>query len=64
MEFKEISLCQAENTILAHSLNLKKRKLKKGTLLTREDVIELEENGYRWIMYLRELMTLPAYLQN
>ena len=50
MEFKEISLCQAENTILAHSLNLTKRKLKKGTLLSKEDVIELEESGYQEIM--------------
>jgi molybdenum cofactor cytidylyltransferase len=50
MDFKEISLGQAENTILAHSLNLTKRKLKKGTLLSREDVIELEENNYHSVM--------------
>ena len=50
MDFKEISLHQAENTILAHSLNLKKRKLKKGTVLSRKDVLELEENGYRSVM--------------
>ncbi len=50
MEFKEISLHQAENTILAHSLNLSKRKLRKGMLLTREDVIELEENNYHSVM--------------
>jgi molybdenum cofactor cytidylyltransferase len=50
MDFKEISLHQAENTILAHSLNLTKRKLKKGTLLSKEDVTELEESGYRVIM--------------
>ncbi len=50
MEFKEISLHQAENTILAHSLNLIKRRLKKGTVLTREDVIELKENNYHSVM--------------
>jgi molybdenum cofactor cytidylyltransferase len=50
MDFKEISLHQAENTILAHSLNLNKRKLKKGTLLSKEDVIELEENNYQSVM--------------
>jgi len=50
MEFKVISLHQAENTILAHSLNLLKRKLKKGTILSREDVIELEENNYCSVM--------------
>ncbi|MCK5499421.1 MAG: 4-diphosphocytidyl-2C-methyl-D-erythritol kinase, partial [Gammaproteobacteria bacterium] len=50
MEFKEISLHQAENTILAHGLNLTNRKLKKGTVLSREDVMELEENGYRSVM--------------
>ena len=50
MDFKEISLHQAENAILAHSLNLGNRKLKKGTVLNRKDVIELEENGYRSVM--------------
>jgi molybdenum cofactor cytidylyltransferase len=50
MEFKEISLHQAENTILAHSLNLLRRKLKKGTVLSREDVLELEDNGYHSVM--------------
>ncbi len=50
MDFKEISLHQAENTILAHSLNLDNRKLKKGTVLSRKDVIELEKNGYRSVM--------------
>lgn len=50
MEFKEISLHQAENTILAHSLNLLKRKLKKGSVLSREDIIELEQNNYRSVM--------------
>lgn len=50
MDFKEISLHQAENTILAHSLNLTKRKLKKGTLLSKEDVIELKESNYHSVM--------------
>ncbi len=50
MDFKEISLHQAENAILAHSLNLLERKLKKGTVLSKEDVTELEENGYRSVM--------------
>ncbi len=50
MDFKEISLHQAENTILAHSLNLKKRKLKKGTVLSKADVIELGENNYNSVM--------------
>ncbi|MEE9574718.1 MAG: molybdopterin-binding/glycosyltransferase family 2 protein [Gammaproteobacteria bacterium] len=50
MDFKEISLHQAENTVLAHSLNLLNGKLKKGTVLSREDVMELEENGYRSVM--------------
>ena len=50
MDFKEISLHQAENTILAHSLNLQKGKLKKGTVLSKEDLSELEENGYRSVM--------------
>ena len=50
MDFKEISLHQAENAILAHSLNLLERKLKKGTVLNREDVMELEENGYHSVM--------------
>jgi len=50
MEFKVISLHQAENTILAHSLNLLNRKLKKGTVISREDIIELEENNYCSVM--------------
>lgn len=50
MEFREISLDKAGNTILAHSLNLDSGRLRKGSLLGSAEIEALARNGYRNVM--------------
>jgi len=49
VEFKKQTLAESTGAILAHSLTLKSRKLRKGSCLTRTDIEELEANGHESI---------------
>lgn len=53
MKFGELPLAEAEGAILAHSLRLEGGALKKGRLLTREDLKRLEKSGIQRVMAAR-----------
>ena len=45
MIFGSVAVAEAEGAILAHSRKLPDRRLKKGTRLSQQDVVDLETNG-------------------
>lgn len=53
MIFGDTPLEQAEGAVLAHSLRLEKRSLKKGRVLDRDDVAVLRDAGYASVIAAR-----------
>lgn len=53
MFFGEVPLDKAEGAILAHSVSLGSSKLKKGTILSAEDIQSLQNNGIETITVAR-----------
>ena len=53
MKFGEVPLDQAEGAILVHSLRLPSGALKKGRVLTRDDLARLEEAGVTRVVVAR-----------
>lgn len=53
MNFGELELAEAEGAILAHSMRLEDGALKKGRVLTREDIQRLEAAGIHRVMAAR-----------
>lgn len=53
MQFGEIAVDDAEGAILAHSLRLEARTLKKGKVLTADDLTTLREAGYAQVVAAR-----------
>lgn len=53
VEFGEIPVDEAEGVILAHSLRLDAKTLKKGTVLTPDDLVVLRNAGYTQIIAAR-----------
>ena len=53
MWFGDISLDEAEGAVLAHSLRLKAKTFKKGTVLNTDAIAVLREAGYRQVVAAR-----------
>lgn len=53
MEFGEIAIDEAEGAILAHSLRLEARTLKKGKVLEADDIAVLRDAGYSMVVAAR-----------
>ena len=53
MEFREFPVGQAVGAILAHSLRLDERTVKKGTVLTAADIADLDAGGYATVVAVK-----------
>lgn len=53
MKFGELSLADADGAILAHSIRLPDAALKKGRVLTRDDIAKLDAAGFQQVTVAR-----------
>ena len=53
MEFKRMTLAEAEGALLAHSIKTSRAKFKKGRVLSKEDILALQATGVENVIAAR-----------